>query len=114
MDAQFRQLLPDFQHTIQKHFQNNDADQVSRLIKDFDTRYSNQLQDQQLAIEELTQMFNINKLRVDVETGVHKTIEALGKRIKQENTLYIQKMLSKEFLTERPRNDPAQPKLTEY
>ena len=51
-------------------------------MKDFDARYTTQLQDQQLAIEELTQIFNLNKLRVEIETGLLERIKELRHQIR--------------------------------
>ena len=58
-------------------------------MRDFDTKYTTQLQDQQLAIEELTQIFNLNKLRVEIETGMLERVKEVRHQIRQESILYI-------------------------
>jgi len=51
-------------------------------MKDFDEKYTIQLQDQQLAIEELTQIFNLNKLRVEIETSLLERIKEMRHQIR--------------------------------
>jgi|LauGreDrversion4_2_1035121.scaffolds.fasta_scaffold73930_4 uncharacterized protein YggU (UPF0235/DUF167 family) len=58
-------------------------------MRDFDKKYTTQLQDQQLAIEELTQVFNLNKLRVEIETGMLERLKEVRHQIRQESISYI-------------------------
>lgn len=48
---------------------------VGSLIKEIEQKFAQSLNDQQVAIEELTALFNLNKVRVDLEMSLNERLK---------------------------------------
>ncbi len=70
------------------------------MMSDYDVKFNRALDEQRIFIEEIGQMFNVNKLRNELDRNLDAKVLQLKASLTQDSLLYIQKMLSNKFLEE--------------
>lgn len=76
-------------------------------MRDYDVKFNLAIDEQRLFIDEISTLFNINKLRNELDISLDKKIGTLRSQLTQDSLLYIQKMLTQKFLEEPSENMPV-------
>lgn len=91
----------------------NDSSQFKSMMRDYDVKFNRALDEQRLFIDEIGQMFNVNKLRNELDKSLDAKVAAFKAGMTQDILLYIQKMLSNKFLDQPVERDiPISQKLS--
>lgn len=78
------------------------------MMKDYDVKFNQALDDQKIFIDEISKMFNLNKLRNELDKSLDKKIILIKQQLTQDSLVYIQKMLSQKFLEEPKERVPLE------